>query len=220
MLTQMLTSNVAGFLRKAKEDSILAEQVRKADTYQALVNLSKTVGESATSTELRGAFAARGAGVLAQQMIRTGLIDPLPLVPVPPMDQELWNRVAALDLSAVVSQLVNYQGWTAERAASVEQRYRRFFYLKASLPDGMASPSAEIDEFWHQHIINTRQYGSDCWRVAGRFLHHTFLSPTDPEQAREIQTVWLATWICYETLFEEPYEETIGTALLERWPNV
>jgi hypothetical protein len=153
-------------------------------------------------------------------MMRHSIIDPLPMPSVPEIDQELWNRVAAMDLSPVVRQLVTDQGWGAERAQSAEKRYRRFFYLKAVLPEGKASPSAEVDLFWHQHILNTQQYGPDCQRVARRFLHHTFLTPSDPVQAREIQTVWLATWICYEALFEEPYEEMIGTALLERGPKI
>jgi hypothetical protein len=136
------------------------------------------------------------------------------------MDQDLWNRVAAMDLSPVVAQLVNYQGWTTERAAAAERRYRRFFYMKVALPEGMASPTPEIDEFWHQHIINTRQYKPDCQHVVGRFVHHDFLSLDDPAQVRELSAVWLATWVCYETLFEEPYEETIGAALLQRWPKV
>ena len=216
----MLTPNVAGFLRKAQVDSGLAEQVRNADSYQALAELSERAGEPAAAGDLRAAFAARNAGVLAQQMIRRGVIDALPPASVPAMDEELWNRVAAMDLSSVVYQLVSYQGWTAERAASVEQRYRRFFYLKAILPDGNASPTHEIDEFWHQHIINTRQYGPDCQRVAGRFVHHTFPSLADPAQVRALSTVWLETWVSYEALFDAPYEETIGAALLQRWPKV
>jgi hypothetical protein len=55
--------------------------------------------------------------------------------------------------------------------------------------------------------------------VAGRFLHHTFLSPDDPAEAGTLNTMWLITQATYESLFEEPYEGTIGEALLQRWPN-
>jgi hypothetical protein len=80
----------------------------------------------------------------------------------------------------------------------------------------MASPTAEVDRFWHQHIINTMNYGPDCERVAGQFLHHTFLPPGNVDEA---QSVWFTTWISYENVFEEPYEETLGSALLDRWPG-
>jgi len=64
-------------------------------------------------------------------------------------------------------QLVRYRGWSPERAHSAERRYRRFFYLNATLPANSASPTSEVDEFWH-----------------------------------------------------EPYEETVGAALLNRWPKL
>ena len=76
----------------------------------------------------------------------------------------------------------------------------------------MASPAPEVDEFWHQHIINTRRYGPDCRRVVGRFMHHSFLSFDDPAQTRMLSAVWLTTWTCYETLFEEPTKRRSGGA--------
>ena len=192
----MLNSAVRGFLKSARSDSSLMKQVKRSDCYQALEDLSERTDTAVMAADLRAAFVARNAGVLTQQMIRHGVLEPLPLPKVPALDGDLWSRVAAMDLGPVVDQLVEYQGWTTERVVSAEQRYRRFFYLKTVLPEGMASPTKEIDQFWHQHIINTQRYGSDCQRVAGRFLHHTFLSPTDPVQRHEIQTVWLTTWIC------------------------
>ena len=115
-------------------------------------------------------------------MMRRGLIDAAPLEPVAPMDHELWSRIADMDLSPVVTQLVTYLGWSAERAAAAEQRYRRFFYLKATLPEGNASPTTEIDEFWHQHILNTRRYASDSQRIYDRFIHHS--RPREPSRRR------------------------------------
>lgn len=215
----MLTPNVALLLRRAQRNSKLADDVRRASSYQALVELSEQTGDPAPADDWRAAFAARNARVLTLQMIRHGVMEPVRLAPVPPMDHDLWERVTAMDLSPVVEQLVMYKGWDPERAADAEHRYRRFFYLKAVMPQGKASPSPEVDEFWHQHIINTQQYGSDCECVAGRFIHHIFLSPDDPAQARELSAVWLSTVTCYESLFDEPYEETLGTALLERWPQ-
>ena len=216
----MLNANVATFLKKAQEDAILAAQVNCADTYQELESVSQDAGAPAGASEFRAAFKERNARVLVHLMMRRGAINPVPLDPVPPMDPELWARVTAMDLSAVVYQMVTYQGWTRTRALAVERRYRRFFYLKSVMPGGMASPTREVDDFWHQHIINTHRYEPDCLRVAGRFLHHTFMSFDDPAQARELSAVWLNTWTSYEALFEEPYQETAGMALLQRWRNI
>jgi hypothetical protein len=215
----MIAPTVKNFLRKAQADPDLAQRVGNTDTYPALAELSESAGEPATEGALRAAFAARDARMLVRQMIARGLMDPCPLPPTPLMDGDVWKRVAAMDLSPVAGQLVNYLGWTPERAAAIERRYRGFFYLKITLPGGMASPTPEVDEFWHQHIINTRRYAPDCMNVAGQFLHHTFLTPDDPAEAAELSSVWLATWTSYEALFAEPYEGTLGAGLLERWPN-
>jgi hypothetical protein len=216
----MLDPNVANFFRRVKTDSSLTAEVKNSDSYSTLAALSVRSDTPATEGELQAAFAARDAGVLLQHMIRRGLAEPIPMATIPPLDPELWRRVAEMDLTQPSTQLVTYRGWTPQQVASTERRYRRFFYLKAILPDGHAAPTIEVDEFWHQHIINTRLYGPDCDRVVGSFVHHTFLPSDDPAQAQKLTAVWLTTWVAYETLFHESYEETIGTALLSRWPNV
>jgi hypothetical protein len=215
----MPTANVSNFLKQAHADDRLAEQTRGIDAYEVLAELSSESGHPAEAADFRSAFMARNARVLLEHMIQRGLVELTTLDPAEPIDAEVWNRVAALDLTPVAQQLTDYQGWTPARAASVERRYRRFLYLKTMLPEGNASPTHEVDEFWHQHIINTRRYGPDCEAVAGRFLHHTFLAPEDPAEAGTLNTVWLITQATYESLFEEPYEGTIGEALLRRWPR-
>ena len=215
----MLTPNVGNFLRSARENASLADNVQRLDCYRALAELTGQAGEPLSPSELRTAFAARSAKVLAPQMMRHGLIDKAPIPPVPPLDEAVWDRASTVDLGRVVAQLVNYQDWSVERAAAAERRYRRFLYLKTVLPEGHASPTPDVDLFWHQHIINTLHYGSDCEFVAGRFMHHTFEDPHGPDGHGRLSAIWVATWVWYETLFEEPFQETIGAALLRRWPQ-
>jgi hypothetical protein len=215
----MPTTIVLDFLKQAHADADLAEHTRAIDAYDGLAALSAEWGHLAEAADFRSAFMARNARILLEHMIRRGHVEPIELAPTPSIDFEVWNRIAALDLTPVTQQLVDYLGWTAARAASAERRYRRFLYLKTTLPEGNASPTHEVDQFWHQHIINTRRYGPDCEAVAGRFLHHTFLSPDDPAEAGALNTVWLTTQATYESLFEEPYEGTIGEVLLQRWPQ-
>ncbi len=95
----MLTPNVAYLLRKAQSDSTLADQVGNADSYQSLAELSEQAGTPVTAGELRSAFTARNAGVLAQQMMRRGLIEAAPLSPVQAMDHGPWRVCTGMDLS-------------------------------------------------------------------------------------------------------------------------
>jgi hypothetical protein len=215
----MIAPEIAAVIVKARADAALAERIRGCETFEDLALVAAESGDPVAVHDLRAALAERSAGVLARQLTGRGLIEPLPYTELSGLDAELWRRVQALDLTAPAEQFVLYRGWTAEKAKRVELRYRRFFYLKAALPGDAASPTDEIDEFWHQHIINTRRYGADCNAVAGRFLHHSFLSTADEKKAREIRIVRLTTEICYEKLFGEPYEQTVGAALLARWPS-
>jgi hypothetical protein len=203
----MLTTNIAAFLKAARSNSVLEHAFRLMDSYPQLKELSRRAGTPASGLELRDAFMARNAAVLAEKMKRRGLIQATWFDPLGSLDLDLWRRVLQVDLGMVTDQLVAHNGWDRERANGVECRYRRFLYLKAALPGNMASPTAEVDRFWHQHIINTMNYGPDCERVAGQFLHHTFLPPGNVDQA---QRVWFTTWISYEKCLRSPTRRRWG----------
>ncbi|PWU08912.1 MAG: hypothetical protein C5B51_06990 [Terriglobia bacterium] len=214
----MLHQNVAEFLRKAREDSSLAEQVRNTDSYEGLSGLSRHAGSGASAQEFEAAFAARNARVLAQQMIRTGLIEPADLPAPQARNAEVLEAVQELNLEPVITQLTNRKEWDPGRAAAAVRRYRGFLYLKAADVVETLVPTSEVDEIWHQHILNTKQYASDCQRLLGEFLHHSPTSGVDPNESLRLQDPYFHTWVAYESLFGEPYEETIGAALLNRWP--
>ncbi len=40
-------------------------------------------------------------------------------------------------------------------------------------------PTREIDEFWHNHILHTKNYFTDCYSIFGFYLHHL---PSSPEE--------------------------------------
>jgi hypothetical protein len=39
-------------------------------------------------------------------------------------------------------------------------------------PEEDTAPLADVDTFWHYHILDTMKYATDCERVFGYFLHH------------------------------------------------
>jgi len=82
---------------------------------------------------------------------------------------------AALDLAPIKTKLMHVdsgEGWSALRADAVETEYRRFLYLMKKYPDAEASPTVDVDTFWHYHILDTMKYARDCETVFGYFLHH------------------------------------------------
>jgi hypothetical protein len=84
------------------------------------------------------------------------------------------RHISHLDLSPVRRKPVETMGWTSEKAERVELDYRRFLYalVRKDSEDIISPPTAEVDEFWHQHILDTRKYREDCNKVFGHYVDH------------------------------------------------
>lgn len=96
-----------------------------------------------------------------------------------PTDQQrfddAYRRAREIDLTMVSLKVMHPNigyGWSAELTGRLADEYRIFFALQAAFPDLWLPPSRILDEFWHNHILDTRAYAEDCQRAAGRFIHH------------------------------------------------
>lgn len=86
-----------------------------------------------------------------------------------------FAAIAALDLGPIKKKLMHHlsgEGWTREKADSVELEYRRFLYLAKKFPGEQNAPLVDVDIFWHYHILDTMKYMADCEAVFGHYLHH------------------------------------------------
>jgi hypothetical protein len=83
-----------------------------------------------------------------------------------------------LDLDSVRDALIEKQGWPLERAEAARTEYVRFLTLLQTKPGFMLTPwrnengQDDLDQFWHQHILDTAKYASDCNLLFGRMIHH------------------------------------------------
>jgi len=116
-------------------------------------------------------------------------------------------EIAALDLEAIKIKLMHKEsgeGWSLERACKVELEYRRFLYLMKHFPKAQTAPLAEVDTFWHYHILDTMKYAADCQAVFGYFLHHyPYIGMRDDEELRQDAGQRMAQ--LYEATFGESY---------------
>lgn len=85
------------------------------------------------------------------------------------------RHITSLDLDSVRLRVIDHLGWSSEKTTQVELEYRRFLYALARnrAEHAISPPTLEVDEFWHQHILNTRKYREDCERVFGHYMDHT-----------------------------------------------
>ncbi|MDB6119051.1 MAG: hypothetical protein JWO08_2832 [Verrucomicrobiaceae bacterium] len=119
----------------------------------------------------------------------------------------LWQQVAAFqfdDNQAALTfsqRLARENGWSPVYAGRVVGEYRRFLYLavRAGHP---VTPSDEVDQAWHLHMVYTRSYWDDlCRDVLGQPLHH---GPTrgGKKEAHKFGDWYQATLDSYRSLFE------------------
>ncbi|MEZ6194554.1 MAG: hypothetical protein R3F20_02335 [Planctomycetota bacterium] len=63
-------------------------------------------------------------------------------------------------------------GWTRDFARRTVDEYRRFVYL-AAVAGHPVTPSDEVDQAWHLHLVYTRSYWKElCEGILGFELHH------------------------------------------------
>lgn len=97
--------------------------------------------------------------------------------------QAAREYLSELDLSYIIAAMCapDYPlpRWTVEDATHCCQLYKNFLFLMKKHLSLSLVPTREIDEFWHNHILYTRQYFHDCEHIFGHYLHHEPASPTD-----------------------------------------
>src|SRR3989338_2769153 len=91
-----------------------------------------------------------------------------------PSLEEAKAYIYAIDFSMVIDKIVTTKGWKKADVLKICALYRNFLFLnkKYELERGQLPPSEEIDEFWHNHILDTKKYHHDCDNIFGFYLHH------------------------------------------------
>jgi uncharacterized protein (TIGR04222 family) len=101
----------------------------------------------------------------------------MPFAPPQTAPPVLWAKLEALDLDAGAAlsfskRLARDNGWTAAFAQRVVLEYKCFVYLAATCGHPV-TPSDEVDQAWHLHLVYTRSYWDElCGQVLGFPLHH------------------------------------------------
>lgn len=91
---------------------------------------------------------------------------------------ELWKRLEQFSLDdatasfSFTSRLAKENNWRLAYADRVATEYKRFMLL-AVICDHTVSPSDQVDQAWHLHMIYTRSYWDElCGGILGRPIHH------------------------------------------------
>jgi hypothetical protein len=120
-------------------------------------------------------------------------------------NQTFQEKLEALDLKPIAYKLMHPdhgQGWTRQQVDRAIANYKKFLHLLYIYPNSTVVPTQEIDQVWHQHILDTRKYAQDCQWLFGYFIHHyPYFAMGSDTQQQALETAFSYT----RTLFIEHF---------------
>jgi uncharacterized protein (TIGR04222 family) len=133
------------------------------------------------------------------------------------IQSQLYQRICAYELDdpsheiGFLAHLMRANGWSRPFALRAIEEYRKFVFL-ALVADHPVTPSDQVDQVWHLHLLCSDAYWNDfCPRVLGRPLHHHPAKGGQAERDR-FHEQYRATIRSYRQHFGEPP--------MDLWPPV
>jgi len=131
--------------------------------------------------------------------------------------QQLWDKIKDFELDEPTSsltftiRLARENGWTIEYAIRVVHEYKKFIFMLC-IADHSLTPSDQVDQVWHLHLIYTQSYWIDfCQDTIGKQIHH---GPTKGgnKEVEKYESLYEKTLNLYQSLFRRNAPDDI-------WPS-
>ena len=84
-------------------------------------------------------------------------------------------------------------------------RYEKFLTLVQRYPDTLVSPSRDIDEMWHLHMLHPIAYYHDCMANFGEIIDHNGGFGNEAYEVPVLTATFQYTAALWEKEFGEPY---------------
>ena len=123
--------------------------------------------------------------------------------------KQLYQQICAYELDdpsheiGFLDHLIRANGWSRPFGLRAIEEYRKFVFL-ALVADHQVTPSDQVDQVWHLHLLFSEAYWNDfCPQVLGRPLHHHPAKGGQAERNR-FHELYRATIRSYRQHFGEP----------------
>ena len=126
--------------------------------------------------------------------------------------RDLWHKLERFHLDdpsasfSFSARLAEENGWTIAFARRVAAEYKRFVFLclAAGHP---CTPSEEVDQSWHLHLLYTRSYWDEfCGQTLGQPLHHGPTKGGTGERSKYLKW-YVDTLASYRSFFGDPPQD-------------
>lgn len=140
-------------------------------------------------------------------------------------ETNLWDSLKHFELDddnsslTFTDRLARENGWTHEFSVRAILEYKKFIFL-ITISNQPLTPSDEVDQVWHLHLLYTQSYWKDmCGTLLKREIHH---GPTKGGQNENLKfTDWyLKTIELYKSSFGEAPPDDIWPAKEKRFKSV
>lgn len=132
------------------------------------------------------------------------------------MQTDLWKRISNFELDdtsqlTFTDRLARENAWSHEFSVRAILEYKKFIFL-VCISDQPLTPSDQVDQVWHLHLLYTQSYWKDfCGVVLEKEIHH---GPTKGgiSERQKFTNWYLRTLELYQEVFETSPPPDI-------WPN-
>ncbi len=120
--------------------------------------------------------------------------------------EEAKAYIDSINFSNIINKMVKHQGWLMKDAKQLSKMYGNFLYLTKKYGDKYKlPPSEEIDEFWHNHILDTESYRRDCQMIFGKYLdHYPYFGIDGKTNFQDLEKAFDDMLVLYQKEFDEP----------------
>lgn len=134
-----------------------------------------------------------------------------------PSLEDAVHHINNMDLDLIVKKITSpdpllCRQWSKTEAEIAIQYYKNFLFLNKKYLSShpVIPPLLEVDEIWHHHILDTRQYTKDCMGIFGYYFHHYPYFGTRSET--DLNNLTIAF-----DLAQELYEHEFGGRMISIW---
>lgn len=136
-----------------------------------------------------------------------------------PTLEEAVNHIDNIDFSSIIEKLCSAdrllcRKWSPIEAEVAIQYYKNFLFLNKKYIDEfpVIPPMLEVDEIWHQHILDTRRHINDCNKIFGYYFHHfPYFGTRNHSDKENLDTAFQLT--------QKLHEAEFGNKMLSIWSH-
>ena len=138
--------------------------------------------------------------------------------------KEIWDKIQSFEIDdpdssfSFTNRLVRENSWSLEYALRTILEYKKFLFL-ITISSFPQTPSDQIDQVWHLHLLYTKSYWIDlCKNTIHKDIHH---GPTKGSEENVLfKDQYLKTLQFYELVFNEQPPNDIWIDVENRFKSV